>query len=106
MRSGVSYKTIKVYLAGIQLEHLERDLEDPTKDEVLHLLCTGIKRSQDTQSHTRLPITINVLKTLKSQLCRDPSFSLLEKRWLWAAFTLAFYGFLKASEFAIAALMW
>ena len=33
----------------------------PTKDELLHLLCTGIKRSQDVLTHTRLPITINVL---------------------------------------------
>ena len=88
------------------LEHLERDLEDPMKDELLHLLCTGIIRSQGARPHTRLPITIDVHKTLKSQLCRDPSFSPLEKRLLWAVFTLAFYGFLRASEFAIAALMW
>ena len=100
MACQVSYKTIKVYLAGIWLEHLERGLEDPTKDELLHLLCTGIKRSQGVQTRTRLPITINVLKTLKSQLCHDSSFSALEKRLLWAAFTLAFYGFMRASEFA------
>ena len=64
MASRVSYKTIKVYLylAGIRLEHLERDLEDPTKDELLHLLCTGIKTSQGAWLHTCLPITINVLE--------------------------------------------
>ena len=50
----VSYKTIKVYLAGIRLEHLERGLEDPTKDELLHLLCTGIKRSQGVSKPKRL----------------------------------------------------
>ena len=94
MACQVSYKTIKVYLADIHLEHLERGLEDPTKDELLHLLCTGIKRSQGVRIHTRLPITINVLQTLKSKLCHDPSFSPLEKRLLWAAFTLAIYGFL------------
>ena len=106
MASQVLYKTIKVYLAGIRLEHQERDLEDPTKDELLHLLCTGIKRSQGTRSHTCFPNTINVLKILKSQLCRDPSFPLLEKRLLRIAFTLAFYGFLRASELANAALIW
>ena len=67
MAKWVSYKTIKVYLAGIQLEHLNRGLEDLTKDELLHLLCTGIKRSQGTQTHNHFPITINVLQTLKSQ---------------------------------------
>ena len=37
--SHVSHKTIKVYLSGIRLEHLERG-------ELLCLLCKGIKRSQ------------------------------------------------------------
>ena len=71
MACQVSYKTIKVYLAGIRLEHLERGFEDPTKDELLQLLCTGIKRSQGTQTRTCLPITITVLQALKSQLCLD-----------------------------------
>ena len=73
------------------------------KDELLHLLCISIKGAQ---THTHLPITINALKTLKSQLCSNPSFSLLKKRSLWAAFTLTFYGFLRASEFSITALIW
>ena len=106
MASRVSYKTTKLYLVGIRLEHLEGDLEDPTKDELLDLLCTSIKRSQGTQPPTCLPITINVLKILKSQLWHDPSFSPLEKRLLWAAFILAFYGFLRDSKFTTAALIW
>ena len=100
MACQISYKTIKVYLAGICLEHLERGFADPTKDELLHLLCTGIKRSQGISTHTRLPITISVLQTLKSRLHFDSSFSPLEKRLLWAAFTMALYEFLRASEFA------
>ena len=64
------------------------------------------QRSQGAHTHTHLPITINALKTLKSQFCSNPSFSPLEKRLLWAAFTLAFYGFLRASEFSTAALIW
>ena len=65
--SHVSHKTIKVYLSGIQLEHLERGHHDPTDDKLLHLLCKGIKRSQGDNSRLRLPITINVLKALKTQ---------------------------------------
>ena len=106
MACQVSYKTIKVYLAGIRLEHLERGFADPTKDELLHLLCTGIKRSQGISTRTRLPITISVLQTLKSRLRIDSSFSPFEKRLLWAAFTMAFYGFLRASEFATPSLTW
>ena len=55
MVSRVLYKTIKVYLAGIRLEHLERDLKDLMKDELLHLLGTSIKRSQGARPHTHLP---------------------------------------------------
>ena len=104
MARQVSYKTIKVYLAGIHLEHLERGFEDPTKDKLLQLLCTGIKRSQGARTH--LPVTITVLQTLKSQLRLDSAFSPLEKCLLWAALTMAFYRFLRASEFATPSLKW
>ena len=98
----VSHKIIK----GVWLEHLERGLPDPTDDKLLQLLCKGIKQSQGDTSRLRLPITINILKVLKSQLQIDSSYTLLEKRLLWSAFTLAFYGFLRASEFACCGPMW
>ena len=58
----VSHKTIKVYLSGVRLEHLEHGLPGPTDDELLRLLCKGIKRSQGDISRLQLPITINILK--------------------------------------------
>ena len=102
----MSHNAIKVYLAGIRLEHVERNLPDPTQDELLHLLYIGIRRSQGDKRRTRLPITISILCLLKTQLRPQTSFSLLEKCLLWAAFTLAFYGFLRASEFATNDLTW
>ena len=77
--------------------HIENCFADPTTDESLHLLCRGIRRQQNCSERTRLPITINLLRTLKSQL-RSSQMSLLEQRLLWTAFTLSFYGFLRASE--------
>jgi len=40
--SQVSYKTLKVYLTAIRLEHLEQGFSDPTNDEILYLVCRGI----------------------------------------------------------------
>ena len=94
----ISYKTLKVYLAGIRLLHIEHGFPDPTDDSLLELVCRGIRRQQGDHQRTRLPITINHLRTLKNQL-RVSQYSLLEQRMLWASFTLAFYGFLRISEY-------
>ena len=95
----LSYKPIKVYLSAIRFEHLERGLPDPTDNELLHMLCKGIKRLQGDNTTLRLPITINIMRMLKDQLHHSHQYSLVEKRLLWSAFTIAFYGFLRASEF-------
>ena len=95
----VSYKSIKVYLAGIRLAHLELGYSDPTSSEPLRLVVRGIRRLQgDSTSLRRLPVTIDLLQTLKQQI-RISNFSPVEQRLLWAAFTTAFYGFLRVSEF-------
>ena len=82
-----------VYLAGIWLEYTERGFRDSTIHQFLHLLCKGIKRSYGTIKHTRLPITINICRTLKCKLREEVSYPMIKERLLWSAFTLAFYGF-------------
>ena len=98
LASRVSYKTIKVYLAGIRLIHLERRHSDPTNNEPLHILIRGICHLQGNSPRHHLPFTIKVLHIMKHQLCTG-NFPLKEQRLLWAAFTLAFYSFLRVSEF-------
>ena len=94
----VSYKTLKVYLSSIRLAHIEQGLPDPTESATLHLVCRGIRRQQGDNQRTRLPITINLLRTLKEQLRLSSYYTTLEQCMLWAVFTVAFYGFFRASE--------
>ena len=95
----VSHNTIRVYLAGIRLLHIENHLPDPTTEApLLRYLCIGIRRSTGDTRLKRHPITIPLLRSIKSELSRDPSLHPHDKLLYWSAFTLAFYGFLRASE--------
>ncbi|XP_078354436.1 uncharacterized protein LOC144639048 [Oculina patagonica] len=96
----VSFPTIKLYLAGIRYAHIENRLTDPFADApLLHLLLRGIKRTNGLSSRRRLPITMSVMRQLKGALSADPQFASQDKLMLWSAFTLAFFGFLRSSEF-------
>ena len=57
----------------------------------------GICHLQGDSQCTCLPITINLMCTIKEQL-RQLSYTLQEKWMLWAAFTMAFYDFFRVSE--------
>jgi len=93
-------QTIKVYLAAIQLLHLEQGFEDPTRDTpLLTYLCIGIRHTGRSTNMARLPITIPLLRVIKQQLSTS-TFPAQVKLLYWAAFTLAFYGFLRASEYS------
>lgn len=88
-----------VYLSGVRLFHIENGLPDPTKEaSLLHYLCTAIRRSDIHKPRQRHPITLQLLQTIKEELSLSHLPS-RDKLMYWAAFTLAFYGFLRASEY-------
>lgn len=95
----VTYQTIKVYLAAIRLKHIELGYPDPTTAPLLKYFVCGIKRIRGSQQRQRLPITIEVLRKLKLHLGNTPGYRYQDQRMLWAAFTTAFFGVLRASEF-------
>ena len=58
--TSVSYKTLKLYLSGIHLVHIDHRLPDPTDDKLLQLICHGIcinKRISRNQGYPS-PLTI------------------------------------------------
>ena len=100
LADSVSFKTIKLYMAGIRFAHTENSLPDPFQEApLLHLLLRGIKRTVGLTSRQRLPVTMTLLRQIKEELARAPDILPSDKLMLWSAFTLAFYGFLRSSEF-------
>ena len=64
----------------------------------LQLVCRGIKRSQGTNlTRVRLPITIKHLRLFHSLLAISYT-SNYDSVMIWAAMTLAFFGFLRLGE--------
>ena len=97
---SLSHSTIKVYLAGIRLFHIENNCPDPTKEApLLHYLCTAIKRHTGENYLNRHPITISLLQFIKTSIFHRHRLPFHDRLLFWAAFTLAFYGFLRASEY-------
>ena len=98
--SGLAYRTLKIYLAGIIRMHIEAGYSNTIRDDCL-LQCTlkGIKRIHGEVANTRLPITIEVMRILKDSLMKSNNYTKPDKHMLWAAYTLAFFAFLRVSEF-------
>jgi len=85
----ISYRTIKVYLAAICLRHIEQVFYDPTSDNLLQLVCRGIRHQQGNKQCIRQPITFNILRWLKEKL-HESAYTFAEKLMLWVASTIAF----------------
>ena len=99
LHGKVKYQTVKLYLAAISNFYVEHN--QPFRSTTmlqLHRILKGIKRTSNPQKRPRHPITIHLLSQISTLL--RPTFSEdLDTVMLWAAFTLAFFGFLRVSEF-------
>ncbi len=54
---SVSYRTIKIYLAGIRLRHIELGYPDPAAAPIPKYFVSGIKHVHEAHQRERLPIT-------------------------------------------------
>ena len=99
LSTRVQHKSIRTYLAGIRLWHIENEVEHKCGDPLLQLLCSGIKRDQGVStSDTRQPITADILARLFEGI-ENSSRSEWDKSMFQATMSLAFHGFLRSNEF-------
>jgi len=88
------------YLVAVQ--DLHRELNFPLHINKMHRLqkvLTGIKHLAPSRRRDRFPITTQILTVIHNYL-RPALSTNLDHIMLWAAFTLAFFAFLCASEFS------
>ena len=101
LSAEISHKNISCHIAAIkyQSQVLGHTL-DMTSFCRLYRLLRGIKRTQGKKfkKPPRIPITPTLLLLLGQNLWNS-SFHFEDKAMLWAAMLLAFYGFLRVSEY-------
>ena len=94
----VRHSTIKTYLAAVRNLHFISGYDDPLRGRLLlRKILRGILRYQGSPRIQRQPVIPRVLLAIRpilSSWLGPRDFSMI-----WAAFTLAFFAFLRCSEF-------
>jgi len=96
----VSHATANVYLAGIKQLHTHFGVECPDiRNNTVKMLLQGLRNAEFTTEkiNKRNPATADTQKALKQALT-EQARPLPEKRLLWAAASLLFFGAFRASE--------
>lgn len=98
LAQSVQYATIKVYLSAVRALHIEQGFPDPLVDCLrLQRVLRGIRRSHGDSRAARHPVTDHTLLAV----FRFLDVNTHDHCMLWAACNLAYFGFLRSSEFTV-----
>ena len=99
----LTHATIKVYLSAVRNLHVTAGLHNEFSAHLtprLEMVLRGIKKDKSlTAPRTRLPIMVEIMAKIKDTLSLRPSD--YDNIMMWAACALAFFGFLRCSEFTV-----
>lgn len=94
----LSPTSIPNYLNVIRILHLQNGFPNPLQEPLLnwryHMIIRGIQRTQGKPTTQKLPITPNILRSIKAHLNLDLSAD----RTFWAACLVAFFSFFRKSN--------
>lgn len=97
---GLSINSVRLYITSISVLHKLRGLDDISSHFIVAKLLDGFRRARSGHVRTRKPITFPLLVQIINRLpiiCH----SVYEAALFRAAFSLAFFGFLRIGEFTL-----
>lgn len=93
---SLKHSSIKVYLSAVRSFHIELGFSDPLVSCFrLQRVVRGIKRIQGVSVTPRLPVTKDTMMVIYRSL----HFQVYDHVMLWSACCMAYFGFLRSSEF-------